>query len=107
MKKNAIREKSYSFAVRIVNLARSLKAKKVESVITNLILKSGTSIAANVEEAVASISKNEFSSKLSISFKEARETNYWLKLLLDTQTISEDEYTVLAEECNELEKILF
>lgn len=107
MKENVIREKSYSFAVRIVNLTRYLKTKKVESVFTNQILKSGTSIAANVEEAVASISRKEFSAKISISFKEARETNYWLKLLLETHTISVDEYNLLAEECNELEKILF
>ena len=107
MKKNVIREKSYSFAVRIVNLTRYLKTKKVESVLTNQILKSGTSIAANVEEAIASISRKKFSAKMSISFKEARETRYWLKLLLETQTISVDEYNLLAEECNELEKILF
>ena len=93
--------------MRIVNLTRYLKTKKVESALTNQILKSGTSIAANVEEAIASISRKEFSAKMSISFKEARETRYWLKLLLETQTISVDEYNLLTEECNELEKILF
>jgi four helix bundle protein len=107
MRENVIRDKSYSFALRIVNLARYLKTKKVESVLLNQILKSGTSIAANVEEAVASISKAEFSSKISISFKEARETHFWLRLLKDTGSISQNEFDSLITDCEEILKILW
>jgi four helix bundle protein len=107
MKQNIIREKSYSFAVRIVNLARYLKRKKVEAILSNQILKSGTSVAANVEEAVAAISRAEFSSKISISYKEAKETQFWLRLLKDTQSITPDEFGSLSDDCEEILKILW
>ena len=107
MKQNIILEKSAAFAVRIVNLTRHLKKKRVEAVLTNQLLRSGTSVAANVHEAVVAISKAEFSAKISISLKEARETNFWLKVLADTKTITEKEYESIACDCTELEKILF
>ena len=107
MKQNIIREKSAVFAVRIVNLNRHLRKQKVEAVLTNQILRSGTSIAANVQEATAAISKDDFSAKISISLKEARETNFWLKVLADTKTISELQYKSISADCTELEKILF
>jgi four helix bundle protein len=107
MKENVIKEKSAKFAAQVVNFSRELRKRKVEPVLINQLLRSGTSIGANVEEAMGSISKKEFSAKMSISFKEARETNYWLKLLLETNTIAGEEYKLLTEECNELEKILF
>ena len=92
MKQNIILEKSQAFAIRIVNLSRHLKKKKVEVILINQLLRSGTSIGANVFEATVSISKKEFTSKISISLKEARETTFWLKVLFDTKTISEKEY---------------
>jgi four helix bundle protein len=107
MNANIIAEKSSSFAVRVVNLTRFLKNNKVEAILINQLLRSGTSIAANVHEASASLTRKEFSAKLSISLKEARETNYWLKLLFDSKTISEKEYKSISDDCNELEKILF
>jgi four helix bundle protein len=107
MKPNIIAEKSAAFVVRIVNLTRILRKKKVEAVLVNQLLRCGTSIAANVHEATASISRDEFSSKISISLKESRETNFWLKVLFDTKTISAREYESIVEDCIELEKILF
>ena len=107
MKQNIIAEKSAGFAVRIVNLFRYLKKQKAESVLLNQILRSGTSIAANVQEATMSMSKKEFYSKMSVSLKEARETNFWLKVLHETQTIKEPEYQSMSSDCTELEKILY
>jgi four helix bundle protein len=69
-----------------------LRRRRAESLLINQILKSGTSIAANVEEGVAGISKREFIMKLSIAYKEAKETGYWLKLLLESESISLKEY---------------
>lgn len=80
MKKNVIQEKSFDFSLSIIELYKKLKAEN-EFVLSNQILRSGTSIGANVEEATAGISKKDFVAKLSISSKEARETRYWLKLL--------------------------
>ncbi len=107
MKENIIRDKCFTFAVKIVHFVRDLKAKKVETSITNQLLKSGTSIAANVEEASGAISRAEFSTKLSIAFKEARETNFWIKLLLETKTISGSQYHFISDDCTEIEKILY
>jgi four helix bundle protein len=107
MRRNVIKDKSYSFAVRIINLTRELKNRKVEAVLINQLLKCGTSIAANVEEAVAGISKAEFSMKLSISYKEAKETGCWLRLLKDTASISSKEYDSLYKDLDEILKILW
>jgi len=107
MERNVIKEKSYSFAVRVVRLTRELKNRKVEAVLINQLLKSGTSIAANIEEAVAGISKAEFSMKLSISYKEAKETGFWLRLLKDTDSISSTEYDSLNNDLEEILKILW
>jgi four helix bundle protein len=107
MKRNIIKEKAYSFAVRITKLTRELRKRKVESVIINQLLKSGTSVMANVEEAIAGISKAEFSMKLSISYKEAKETGSWLKLLKDTGSISLREYDSMRKDLNEIQKILW
>jgi four helix bundle protein len=107
MKENIILQKSSAFAVRIVNLTRILRKKKVEAVLVNQLLRSGTSVAANVHEATVAMTKDDFSAKISISLKESRETSFWLKVLLDTRTISDKEYNSIAKDCTELEKILF
>jgi len=107
MERNIIKEKSYSFAVRIIKLCRELKTRKVEGVLINQLLKSGTSIAANVEEAIAGISKAEFSMKLSISYKEAKEVSCWLRLLKDTDSITLREYESLFNDLEEILKILW
>jgi four helix bundle protein len=107
MNENIIKVKSYSFAVRVVLFSRELRNRKVEAVIINQLLKSGTSVAANVEEAVASISKREFSAKISISYKEGKESLFWLRILHDTGTISTSEFSSLSNDLDEILKILF
>ena len=97
MKENIIAIKTYQFAIQIVNLSKDLSAKK-EYVLSRQILKSGTSIGANVEEAIGGISKKDFRAKMSISYKEARETHYWLKLLRDTDYISTEKFDTLNNE---------
>ncbi len=87
MKENIILEKSYLFAQRIVKLYWYLKKDKREYELARQILRSGTSIGANVEEAIGGFSRKDFSAKLGIAYKEARETNYWLRLLHDVNII--------------------
>ncbi|PKA83780.1 four helix bundle protein [Ulvibacter sp. MAR_2010_11] len=106
VKENIIAVKTYSFAIRIVKLNRELVAKK-EYILSKQVLKSGTSIGANVEEAIGGISKKDFRAKMSISYKEARETHYWLKLLKDTSYITEEEFTELNKELTSILKILY
>jgi len=106
MKDNIIANKSYRFAVKIVNLSKTLISNN-EFILSKQILKSGTSIGANIEEAIGGISKKDFRAKMSISYKEARETHYWLRILRDTHYISEDEFKELEKELTEILKILF
>ena len=106
MKENIIATKSSDFAVKIVLLSKSLIAKN-EYVLSKQILKSGTSIGANVEEAVGDISKKDFRAKMSISYKEARETHYWLRILKDTNYITNLEFETLEKELSSILKILF
>jgi four helix bundle protein len=107
MKENVLKEKSSQFAVRIVLFCRDLKNRKVETPMISQILRCGTSIGANIEEASAGISKKEFSMKLSISYKEAKETVFWLRLFRDSGTISSDEYNSLFNDCDEILRILW
>jgi four helix bundle protein len=107
MKENIIKDKSFNFAVRIVGLYQFLKDEKKEYVLSKQILKSGTSIGANVEEADGSISKAEFSSKLSIAYKEAKETHYWLRLLKASGYIDLKIFESLIKDLDEIMKILF
>lgn len=104
---NVVREKAFAFAVRIVKLAHHLAREKREFVLSKQILRSGTSVGANVEEAIAAFSKRDFAAKISISYKEARETHYWLRLLVATDLIEESEFQSLANDCDELCKLLF
>jgi four helix bundle protein len=103
---NIIRDKSFAFAVRIVNLYKFLTGEQKEYVLSKQLLRSGTSIGANVEESVGGQSGKDFLSKLSIAYKEARETGYWLKLLYATDYIRENEYKSLIADTDELCKIL-
>lgn len=106
MKENVIAVKSYQFAIKIVNLSKELVAEK-EYILSKQVLKSGTSIGANVEEAIGGISKKDFRAKMSISYKEARETQYWLRLLKDTDYISTNRFEELNHELTSILKILF
>jgi len=95
-----------AFAICIVNLVKYLRDKKNEFVISKQILKSGTSIGANLSEAYCGISKNDFLSKVYISFKECAETLYWLTLLKETKYISNEQFNNIYPDCNELYKML-
>ena len=105
---NVIVEKSKAFALRIIKLYTYLTEKKKEYVISKQLLRSGTSIGANVKEAIRGQSKADFYAKLSISLKEASETEYWLELLSESGFLKnhENEYTTLYAECQEIIKIL-
>ena len=106
-KDNVIKSKSYSFALAIVALYKKLINGQKEYVLSKQILRSGTSIGANITEADAAISKAEFSAKISIAYKEAMETSYWLNLLHDSHYISSSEFNHLYAECTSICKILF
>ncbi len=84
-KDNVIQIKSYDFAVRIVKLYKHLSQEKKEFVLSKQLLRSGTSIGANVEEAIGGQSRKDFFAKLTIAYKEARESHYWIRLLRDTK----------------------
>lgn len=103
---NVIQEKSFAFAIRIVNLYKYLVAEKKEFVLSKQLLRSGTSIGANVEEAIGGASEKDFLNKLTISYKEARESIYWLKLLKTTDYISENDFQSLFNDAEEICKIL-
>ena len=105
-KDNVIQVKSYDFALRIIKLSQYLVSDKREFVLSKQILKSGTSIGANVEEAIGGQSDKDFKSKMTISYKEARETKYWLRLLRDGGYLDKTEIQSLLMECEEILKIL-
>ena len=103
---NVVQTKSYAFAVRIVKLYQYLVKEKQEYVLSKQLVKSGTSIGANVEEAIGGQSQKDFQAKLSISYKEERETHYWLRLMQDSGYLSPTQSKSLLEDCSELLKIL-
>lgn len=105
---NLIVVKSFDFAVRIVNLCKYLQSDKKEYILSKQLIRSGTSIGANVNEAQAAQSRNDFISKLSIASKESRETKYWLDLLVETDYLSRESQNVklLLDQNDELIKIL-
>lgn len=92
MKENFIEKLTEDFAVRIINLYKFLQSEKKEYVLSKQLLRCGTSIGANVNEAEGGISTNDFIAKLQISLKEARETKYWLRLLYRTDYLDDKEY---------------
>ena len=103
---NPIQEKSFHFAVRIVNLCRYLQTDRKEYILTKQLMKSGTSIGANVSESQQAQSRPDFISKLNIALKEAYETNYWLRLLYETNFLTNDEFQSIITDCQELERLL-
>lgn len=105
--KSDLPERAFNFSVRIVKLCRSLnKEPGISRTLANQLLRSGTSIGANIEEAQASQSEADFISKYSISCKEARETHYWLRLLVASELLSQDRLADLLDECNQIIAIL-
>ncbi len=103
---NIIQEKSFAFAIRIVNLYKLIVSEKKEFVLSKQLLRCGTSIGANIEEAIGGYSDKDFAHKLSISYKETRETIYWLKLLYQTEYITKDEFESMFLAADEICKIL-
>ena len=99
-------EKSFSFALRIVRLYQHLSDKKKEFVLSKQILRSGTSIGANLEESRGAQSASDFQAKISIAYKEARETSYWLRLLHASKYLTERQFNSLHADCEELIRIL-
>ncbi len=101
---NIIMQKSFLFAIRIIRLYQFLQTKK-EFVISKQILRSGTSIGANIEEALGANSNKDFVAKMTIVYKEARETKYWLKLLQETKILTKHQSDSLINDCEELLRI--
>jgi four helix bundle protein len=106
MKDNPVQVKSYAFAVRVMRLFRHLSDKKRETVLSKQLLRCGTSIGANVEEAIGAQSRPDFLAKMSIAYKEARETSYWLRLLKDTDYLTKAEFDSIHGDADELCRIL-
>lgn len=107
MSNNVILEKTYQFSIKIVLLCKRLTNEKREYTLSKQLLRCGTSIGANAEEAVGGISKKDFVAKLSISYKEARETHYWLRLLRDTNFIDDSKANSLIKDCDEILRIIY
>ena len=103
---NVIYKKSFDFSIRIVNLCKHLQDKQKERVLSNQILRSGTSIGANVAEAQQAQSRADFISKLNIALKEATETDYWLRLLHATDYINDAQFNSMISDCDEIESLL-
>ena len=103
---NAIQDKSFHFAVRIVKLCKYLQTEQKEFVLSKQLLRCGTSIGANVAESQQAQSKPAFISKLNIALKESYETDYWLRLMCETEYLSQEAYQSLIKDCREIEKLL-
>ena len=106
MKDNVIVEKSKAFALRIIKLYKYLVDEKREYVLSKQVLKSGTSIGANVKEAIRGQSKPDFYAKMNIALKETSETEYWLELLYESKYIDKQSFDSIYRDCKEILKIL-
>ena len=102
MKSNLIVDKSKAFALRIIRMYQFLTAEKHETILSKQVLRSGTSIGANVREAIRGQSSADFYSRLNISLKEASETEYWLELLYESGYISKEAFSSIYSDCQEL-----
>ncbi len=103
---NVVKEKSYKFALRIVKLHRFLIEERKEFILSKQLVRAGTSIGANVEEAVGGVSKNDFAAKIGIAYKEARECHYWIRLLRDSEYLVAKEAASILADCEELLKLI-
>ena len=103
---HTIQEKSFHFAIRIVNLCKYLQTEKKEFILSKQLLRSGTSIGANVSEAQQAQSRPDFINKLNIALKESAETEYWLRLLYATDYLSSDQFNSIFADSNEVKSLL-
>jgi len=106
-RENVVYRKAFAFAVRIVNAHKHLTENKREFVLSRQLLRSGTSIGANVAEADGAVSRKDFANKIGIAYKECLETKYWLDLLVETEYFSRDAYNSVFADADELGRILF
>jgi four helix bundle protein len=104
---NVILTKSFDFAVKVLLMCKRVRIEHREYDLTRQLMRSATSIGANAEEAIGGISRKDFSAKLGISYKEARESKYWLRLLYATDQIEKAEFESLINDCEEILRILF
>jgi len=103
---NLIQQKTFAFSIRVINAFKFLKFKKQKYILSKQLLRSGTSIGANIEEAIGAQSKPDFLSKLSVSYKEARETVYWIRLLQATDYLSQQMVESLKKDAEEICRII-
>jgi four helix bundle protein len=103
---NVVQNKSYDFALRIVKVYKYLSQEKKEFVLSKQLLRSGTSVGANIEEAIGGQSKADFFAKLTIAYKEARESKYWIKLLRDSDYLTLEQSDDLLKDVEELLRII-
>ncbi len=103
---NIILDKTFQFALRIVKLFKHLRVQKVERELCSQLLRSGTSVGANVEEAIGGSSRKDFIHKLEIAYREARETKYWLRLLQESDLLESKLANSFLVDCDEILKIL-
>ena len=103
---NIIEEKSFEFAVRTVNLYKYLTSERQEHIMSKQLLRSGTSVGANISEAQQAQSPMNFLSKMSIALKESYESDYWLRLLYRTEYLTKDEYNSIITDCRTISKLL-
>ena len=106
MKENIVQVKSYAFAIKIVNTFKVLQQDSKEFVLSKQLLRAGTSIGANIEEAIGGQFRKDFFAKLTIAYKEARETKYWIRLLTDTKYLDKETSRILLEDIEELLRII-
>ena len=106
VKDNTIQDKSLSFAVRIVKLCRYIRKEKQEYELASQLLRSGTSIGANISESKNAQSRNDFVNKLNIALKESDETSYWLTLLYKSEILSKEQFESIHNDCSEIIRLL-
>ncbi len=106
IKKDSVRDKSYAFALRMIKMYQHLTKDKQEFILSKQVLRSGTSIGANIEEASGAQSNKDFLAKMTIAYKEARETHYWLRLLHDSGYFTENAAISILNDCEELLRML-
>ena len=103
---NIIQQKSFDFALNVISAYKILSAEKKEFVMSKQLLRSGTSVGANIEEAIGAQSDRDFFAKITIAYKEIRETVYWIKLLLHSNYLDEKEGTELLQNADEIARII-
>ena len=101
-----IKERTFRFSLRIINMYQKIPKTGVGFILGKQLVRAGTSIGANVEEATAATSKNDFTYRMTIALREARETNYWLRLMSESDVIGHHEFKEMVDESDELKKIL-